>query len=145
VSRKFDHHLAVGSDVQGFTEANSRVCCACSFDIFSTSLVCEMKPDAEGLLSECTVQPSMWLNATQRTLIPDLVRYRRYTEDAISQLTIVGTFANVSAAMEDLQYRPDADSNSMRLRSRLFSAKSAKEKPFETMTIDLEWLRSGNK
>jgi hypothetical protein len=86
----------------------------------------------------------MWLNATQRTYIPHMVRYRRYTEDVVSQLTIVGTFANVSAAMEDLQYRPDTDSNSMRLRSRLFSSKSAKEKPFETMTLDLEWLRSGN-
>lgn len=85
----------------------------------------------------------MWLNATQRLLTPDLVRYRRYKEAAISQLTVTGTFANVSAALEDLQYRPDADSNSMRLRSRLFSSKSAKDKPFETMTIELEWITSG--
>lgn len=94
---------------------------------------------------ECVVDGSLWTNSSASPADrPRRVVYREYVSANVRQLELIGTFANVTRALDVLLYKPLPQQNSIRLKSRVYSPASAEEQPYERMYIGVDFLQSGD-
>lgn len=66
---------------------------------------------------------------------PDLaLTFKRFRTGGF-ELSMVGTYAAIETALDDLLYRPRNDQNSVRLRSRTYNPAAARDQPYEEMLV----------
>ena len=73
-------------------------------------------------------------------LLPQRVIFREEDSGifAMRTLTIIGSYAQIYAAMFALKYRPNPLENTNRLRSRLYNPGFSKLRPYETLDIQVD-------
>jgi hypothetical protein len=80
------------------------------------------------------------MDSIARDNLPQLVSFREVGDGifAMRSITIVGSFAQVTAALLALKYLPDTLGNTNRLRSRLYNPGFSKVRPYETLDIQID-------
>jgi hypothetical protein len=112
-------------------------------DFFDTQPKCDWKE--VGDLRICVITTQMLYGNRTGVNRPTNITYTQYTAaPKLFSVQLMGTFGNVTLALDQMLYRPQAQQNSIRLKSRIYSPASAKEQPYEEMKIRVDYLEYGD-